>query len=310
MSQTANTTETETTYTCNRCGEAKPASEFYVFGGRRQLRCKACENRRRVDSRNEVQVNESRTYGVEIEFYAPVSSFQIAEALNAAGVTTGSEYYNHTTRSYWKVVTDASLNQAPYGMSGLELVSPPLKGKAGLKMVRKALEVLNTLGCEVNKTCGLHVHHDARDLDLPSWKRALSMYVRFETVIDSVHPTSRRDNTYCRRMVRWGGVESTVAEINSARLRQTLTNLWGTRYTKVNTQAFLRHGTLEYRQHAGTLNADKVCNWIVLTQLMLTAAKQDRAYTSTETLADLMQAVGARGKLSHFFAARQAALAA
>ena len=62
--------------------------------------------------------NEERTFGVEIEFQG--NREEVARLMNAKGVRAYVEEYNHSTKSYWKLITDSS---------GYELISPPLKGR-------------------------------------------------------------------------------------------------------------------------------------------------------------------------------------
>jgi hypothetical protein len=313
MTLTADTMiQTEATFVCTRCGAAKPASAYYSYNGRRMNHCKACEIARSAASHRDagVQIHATRTFGVEVECYSPVDTYTVADKLNAAGINTHVEGYNHTTRAHWKIVSDGSLNERPAGCAyPMELVSPPLAGKAGLKAVKTALKVLETLGCKVNKTCGIHVHHDARDLDLASWKRLLTTYATFEAQIDTYQPASRRANNayYCRSLTSrfYGSPTETVDRINGARRRETLQTLWGTRYVKVNTQSYVKHGTLEFRQHAGSVNGEKVNNWIILTQLMVLAAKSNKPRTN-----DLLTSIGAKAKVARYFEARATTLAA
>jgi hypothetical protein len=48
------------------------------------------------------------------------------------------------------------------------------------------------------------------------------------------------------------------------------------RYLKLNLAAYRRHGTVEFRQHAGTTNATKIWHWVVLTQAMVEKAAGGR----------------------------------
>jgi Putative amidoligase enzyme. len=112
-----------------------------------------------------MRFDNNRLWGVEIEFLDTVNREDVARKMTEKGVLCYVEGYNHTTRGHWKVVTDASC--------GYELVSPPLKGEEGFRQLKIACEVLNELGAKVDKRCGLHVHHDANDFTVDTFKRVL-----------------------------------------------------------------------------------------------------------------------------------------
>ncbi len=42
----------------------------------------------------------------------------------------------------------------------------------------------------------------------------------------------------------------------------SLANAQDSRYYKVNLRSYQRHGTIEFRQHSGTVNFVKICNWV------------------------------------------------
>ena len=210
----------------------------------------------------------NRTFGIELEAYG-VDRHELAQALREAGVNVEVEGYNHQIRRHWKIVTDASIN----GHRAFELVSPVLSGEAGLAEVRTVCAVLVRLNAQVNRSCGFHVHHFAQDLDLPAWKRLVGAYVKYEGLIDSFMPTSRRagTNMYCRSL-RSAGAASVAADLAAIRRvasLQALQDLYSSRYKKLNLQAFYRHGTVEFRHHSGTVEPEKVENWIRFTQAMV-----------------------------------------
>jgi hypothetical protein len=41
----------------------------------------------------------------------------------------------------------------------------------------------------------------------------------------------------------------------------------------LNSHSYWRHGTIEFRLHSGTLDADKIINWLIITQKMILKAK-------------------------------------
>jgi hypothetical protein len=214
------------------------------------------------------KVNENRTFGIEIEAYN-VGMRTLCDALNAAGIACGVEGYNHVTRSTWKIVPDGSL----MGSQSFELVSPPLKGQAGLAQVKTVCRVLGECGAKVNKSCGLHVHHDANDLTLKDWKNFVKYYVKYEKTLDSLMPVSRRDNnnTFCASLLRNETIAERFAAIDQATDLHGLTSIvcGQSRYYKLNLMAYWRHGTVEVRHHSGTTEYEKIAAWVSLTQGLL-----------------------------------------
>lgn len=210
----------------------------------------------------------NRKFGIEIEAYG-IDRTRVAQALRNAGISCYTEGYNHDTAAHWKVVTDGSLQ----GNQTFELVSPILIGEDGLRQVRTVSEVLTQLGARINRTCGLHVHFDATQIDLQNWKRLLGNYAALETTIDSMMPQSRRGdgNTYCRSMK----INNLATRIAAATNLNQLRGLFNSRYYKVNTQAFSRHQTVEFRQHSGTFEAAKIENWILFLHNLIDFSKQN-----------------------------------
>ena len=135
----------------------------------------------------------NKTFGVELEFIAPetLNRNAIARALTRHGIPSFDAGYTHETSERWKLVSDVSVRGDGNGM---ELVSPILRGQNGFDLLRKACDELVRLGCVANKTCGLHVHVGARDMSVVAMRRLAIIYSDFETVLDSVMPTSRRLN--------------------------------------------------------------------------------------------------------------------
>jgi hypothetical protein len=220
------------------------------------------------------------TFGVEIECYLPegTNAQQAASAVNyRLSQLSGScraESYNHITRTWWKVVADGSLGDYT---RGVEFVSPPLIGEAGLKQVEAVCKALTDLNCIVNKKCGLHVHVGVgANPDIDFLKNLVKLYSRFEAVIDQLMPVSRRasNNMFCRSMTsvavaaldRAMGVEQVIAAAQGSRHSES-------RYYKLNLTAYRKHKTVEFRQHSGTLDAQKAVMWTVLCLRMVAAAR-------------------------------------
>ena len=239
--------------------------------------------------------NNKRTFGIEIELEHN-DSYAMKLALRTAGIACEVEGYNHHNRPHWKITIDVSVR------NGYELVSPILKGEEGLEEIRRVCEVLNTQGATINHTCGLHVHHDASDLKDRNLRNLLNLYRRAEDVIDSMMPKSRRanNNRFCKAM--W-----TVDEGNYPH----------SRYFKLNLQSLHVHGTVEFRQHSGTIDADKIINWVEITQLMVERSKRQIKSGAKMHKYDFLQAIGLihntterEAGIREYIESRMAALAA
>jgi hypothetical protein len=208
--------------------------------------------------------NEERTFGVEIEFQG--NREEVARLMNAKGVKAYVEGYNHSTKSHWKLITDASC--------GYELVSPPLKGREGLEQLKKACEALKEAGAKVNRKCGLHVHHDINDYNVKQIANIFAIYIKLEKTIDTFVPNSRRanNNTYCRSLFQGTTQQAILDKLKVVKSLEDIGRIWHTRYVKVNFQSYVKYGTIEFRQHSGTTEFDKMYNWILLTQQIVNMA--------------------------------------
>jgi hypothetical protein len=211
----------------------------------------------------------NRKFGIEIEAYG-VTKIAINTALNAAGIICHIEGYNHETRPHWKIVSDASLS----GDMTFELVSPILEGVNGLEQVMTVGNVLEQIGAKVNKSCGLHVHIDGRDLTVPQLSRVCKMWLKYESCFDSIVPESRRNNPFCKAIrAKFASLEAAFKAIDGAVRVRDLTQVmnsdrnstvYTSRYHKFNLESMARHGTVEFRQHSGTVNGLKMVNWVKL----------------------------------------------
>ena len=219
-----------------------------------------------------------KTYGVELEFIAPshMGRAAVAAALIAAGIRAYDAGYTHQTSDKWKLVSDASVNAAgaAEGGNGMELVSPILRGESGMNDLRVACEVLTRIGCRVNKTCGLHVHVGAREMPVAAMRRLAILYSDFEGVLDSVMPASRRanNNRYLQGLRNLD--KASIARADDVRAVASHVN-GGSRFAKLNFTSHWKHGTIEFRHHAGTVSGEKVCHWVNACLRMVRAAEAD-----------------------------------
>lgn len=192
-------------------------------------------------------------FGIEIETIG-LSPARCAEVLRAANINAQAEGYNHRTQSHWKCTTDASI-----GRNNCEIVSPPMDVDSTTSMLQVGivLQALRNAGARVDRRCGIHVHIEVRDESKATIANVFNRYKRFESEIDRMMPPSRRGarNGYCRSLAGFRDMAPNL-------LSTQVANYCGTRYVKVNLKSYIKYGTIEFRQHSGSLNTEKVVNWI------------------------------------------------
>jgi hypothetical protein len=228
------------------------------------------------------------TYGVEIECFLPVGRTreELATAISAAVPIITEVYNHHSSRESWKIVTDASLGDYT---RGAEVVSPVLRGEDGLRDVMAVCALIKGFGCTVDQRCGLHVHVGVPEGRRPNtWgddqvaqvafmKNVFMLYTRHEKTIDSLVPSSRRNSRWCQSPAPRVGRVKTAANIN------TLGRVFPTdshRYYKLNLRSYWRHGTVEFRQHSGTIEGHKAVNWVRFCLAMCAKATEHEVETT------------------------------
>ncbi|WP_185274738.1 amidoligase family protein [Chryseobacterium indologenes] len=239
----------------------------------------------------------TRKFGVEIEFFGTENS-ALDQNFRASGLEFRNENYNHTTRPHWKFVSDGSIR----GTNAKELVSPVLQGTDGLKDFRKACKALRLSNAKVNTTCGVHVHLDANDYSIENFRTLLKNQYFIENQIDKIMPRSRRvnNNRYCQGF-RSNNQSTFFQKIDACQTVNELSNLFRTRYYKLNLQSFQRHGTVEFRQHSASTNFLKIKNWILICARLVEFSKQNILLTDINQILD--------ENLQEYFEDRELALA-
>lgn len=192
------------------------------------------------------------TFGVEIECLVAASLMRESATRNA--MPFRYEGYNHTDNNhYYKFVSDSSIR----GENPIECVSPVLTGKAGMTSLENCCKALNEAGAQVNISTGLHVHIGAANLHDAAYINVFENYQKLEKVIDTFMARSRRANNsqWCRTL-------------QGKDFSMCLTKLdvydvmGGNRYFKVNACSYSRHQTIEFRQHQGSTDFEKISNWV------------------------------------------------
>lgn len=138
-----------------------------------------------------------------------------------------------------------------------EMDSPELRAGAG----RRAY---------VNNTCGTHVHYDMRVVPGATTPQEIEKQVkqygarlaRCVPALKMMLPKSRRNNQFCLSVIN-----------DIPRAGQPLpppNQIDKERYVFINLKSYRRFETIEVRGHSGTLNSDKILNWIALCDKIMT----------------------------------------
>ena len=277
------------------------------------------------------------TFGTEIECYVPIPKRnRIKPALEAAGLLVSEITFGsiHATTPGWKIVPDASLNDprfVPAGHVGVEVVSPILQGENGIADLIKVANIIKSLDGTVNTKCGLHVHVGAKTASPMQLRNLAKVFLKYEHHFDSLCPISRRSNQFARsNRAQAAGlvgndydavIAAAFPKLDAARSVGALATVMnggyrraGTshynqeRYFKLNFQSMASHGTVEYRQHAGTVEAAKMVAWVRLVVAMTATAFTLKSPATLErpTFAQMMAKVDR--PTAKFLAARRVSL--
>lgn len=290
-----------------------------------------------------------RTFGAEIEFtgkYKHQAARDIAEVLHANGITVpeyagaphihSMPYHGDTCEvcgvtvtdkyRHWRVERDGSVTQYHrHGEFGGEVVSPILTTADfnQLDLVLKALRAesnnpANGKG-KVTESCGLHIHVGVNDLTPDQRANVVKQWYGFTDVVHTFVAQNRINGTYSK----------TMSPMELSRVVNLLQN--GTRdryafervtekYRSLNVLPFYKIGTFEFRLHQGTLNFNKVRNWVTLLLAFVqafatdeTAPNGDRAVATAQRTAIntvsfldlLVNKTDATNKVSKFYLKRQ-----
>ena len=199
-----------------------------------------------------VRESHKFTFGVEIECLVAASIMRECATRNA--MPFQYEGYNHTDNNhYYKFVSDSSIR----GENPIECVSPVLTGKMGMKSLETCCKALNEANAQVNRSTGLHVHIGAQNLSDEAYINVFKNYQKLERVIDTFMANSRRANNsqWCRTLQ---GKDFTMCTTKL----DIFDVMNGNRYYKVNACSYSRHKTIEFRQHQGSTDFEKISNWV------------------------------------------------
>lgn len=214
--------------------------------------------------------------GVEIEFFCDLNAEDLSFKL-----------YEHGLGKNVFLRTDGSIrSEGQMYPHELNILGKEKEIKGIIQLVSKVLLAANA---KVNKSCGLHVHLDMRNRDHVI---AFHNLVSSQNILFAMNPFSRQSGSYCRRQDT-----KVFKEAIAPSGRET-------RYFGVNAAAHAKHNTIEIRMHSGTVQANKINNWIDL--LLLIIAKKEPVKKATSTLRAFIKQYDIDAELGVYIAERMA----
>lgn len=198
------------------------------------------------------------TFGIEIECFIP--SVKIAELnIRIGGYHAGVQVAQ--LPAGWNAQRDGSLSTSTVGMTGVEIVSPVLSGIDGINQVRTVVAWLQSIGAQVNPTCGFHVHVGGRHLDGKGVAKLVCLVAQFEEgLYASTGTKSRRHNHYCQPVKNNAAYRSFVDADG-----RNVNRFNGSRYHVLNLSNLAAgKPTVEFRVFQGSLNVDKIEGYVYL----------------------------------------------
>lgn len=184
---------------------------------------------RRLNTLRKPKANENHV-GVEIEFFSPITDRDVI----------CKKFIDSKLSLNCRIMTDGSIRPRD-GTVGWELCIVAPESKI-LQVLENAYDVLMSIDADVNESCGLHVHLDARNRDKEVLYHNL---VKCQSLLFNMVPKERRDNRYCfpQKTTEW---EKAYHE----------------HYAAINKNSYFKHKTIEVRMHHGTLEIAQIKNWV------------------------------------------------
>jgi hypothetical protein len=164
-------------------------------------------------------------------------------------------YYDIENDTVFGCKDDGSLDK------GSEFYSPIMQGDKGYNAIEKFCHCVRNK--KVSTKAGFHLHIGSENFGIRNITKIWMLYRIIEKYIFLILPESRRENNYCKKS------KMDIDAISGIKSESEFSTLWnshdnenGSRYFGLNLTALETHSTIELRYHSGTVNFDKVINWI------------------------------------------------
>ncbi len=218
------------------------------------------------DDDSKVPVKKMHHVGIEVECFGPYRPVYLQKLI-----------YMYDLEDYIQITEDGSIDAAPitYGATVHPYELRILLKEAKLKpMLKKIGKFFKAARLETNDSCGLHVHLDMRNR---SFDKCYAKLVKFQDVLFGMVDKGRWDNEFCE-------YSDETPDFHE-------------RYKAINAVAFQSKKTIEVRLHHGTVDTERIYQWV---KLLLSAINAKKAIPTFTTKAEIVAWPGLKGALKGF----------
>ena len=281
---------------CDTCDEEHTRDDLHWSDSNEEYYCMEC-----YQGGEEVDLDSysQRNMGEDARSNRIIKSMRLV-GLEVETITKEWNYWDSEDTNHpetFRPVHDGSIDRGEGG-SGVEWVMrSPSNGDELYNRITNLTEYLSSSDFDVNRSCGLHVHVDARDCEWKQLKHILLLGKAVQDVIYKMLPPSRDNGRWCRR-IPMSRSDILAIESNDEFI-DAWYNSWGvdpsmekyndSRYCGMNMHSRIINGSVEFRYHSGTINQDKILNWTkICTAIVDTGIEISKggvsAYRSAEIL--------------------------
>lgn len=219
---------------CGSCGVTFQGCNLTLIDG--QQFCPNCSSTRPIPDTSFTRNKSKLFVGFELEFIY-------------LGETPQFGNFGH-------VKGDSSIKvTSTKGGTTREFASRIARGDALLDQVTAVCAAMKASMAYANRTCGFHVHIDMRFTNEEKRTAIRNWWLIYEPIFFAMVRQQRRKNSYCVSVKKNGSRYDTA-----------------NRYQALNTAAFAKHKSYEFRLHHGTVNRTLIINWIRLLLLFVECA--------------------------------------
>lgn len=232
------------------------------------------------------------------------------EAVNPREDEMEIDYYedHFEIKNNWRIVYDGSID-SDGGTAREFVMRGGMQGDELYQSIDNLTSVLKYKDWYVNRSCGLHIHIDARDLSPRELSSVLKVAKMSESIIYKMMPPSRWNGRWCRKIPlslseidRMGLSEEHFVDswYSAFDVRPTMEKYNDSRYCGVNMHSRIIHGSIEFRHHSGTLDPNKIINWIEICQRIVNAG-ENLANSNSSFYSEMYQLIEGRKEEFKYF---------